>query len=455
MPAIDAPRPFLLAALLLLVLGAACSGADGESAASNPTATPAASTAASDTRDGWRAPITLPVTPGPAPEHTILDPALDPLPGARTLVGTDDSAPAPHAYQIEVPDDWNGDLVLFAHGFRGFGPELTVQAPPIREHLIANGFAWAASSYAENGYRPAIGARDTARMLPLFEQLVGPARRVYLYGQSMGGNVVTVSLEGAQTRGLYDGAVSECGVMTASGIVDYLLSWGALAGYLSGTDITTPATDPGELLTTLREEVSPALGSPEDPTPAGETLKNAVLHLTGGPRPLFDEGYAVQYQTNFATLFGAVLNPSPANAVAQNADTIYEVDDGLASTSDEINRGVTRVRSNSAFQDPELYPEFAPATGDIAVPLLTIHGTGDLFVPIHLEQQYRRLVESAGHGDLLVQRAIARAGHCAFSLPERIRAFDDLVAWVETGAAPPGDNLLAALTTAGATFTID
>jgi pimeloyl-ACP methyl ester carboxylesterase len=440
----------VLAALLALA-AAACSGSDAEDAP--PTTIPTSMTA--DPRAGWRTPVTLPVTPVPPPEHTIIDPSFDALPGARAFFGTDDSDPAPHGYQIELPDDWNGDLVLFAHGFRGYTPELTVQAPIIREHLIQNGYAWAASSYAENGYRPAIGARDTARLLPLFENLVGAPERVYLYGQSMGGNVTTLSLEGAQTRDLYDGAVSECGVMTASGIVDYLLSWGALAGYLSDTDITTPATDAGELLATIREEVAPVLGPPDDPTERGETMKNAVLHLTGGPRPSFDEGYEGQYQNNFATLFGAVLNPSPGNAVAQNADTVYQVDDGLAATSDEINRGITRVQSNPDFQDPELYPEFAPATGDIGVPLLTIHGTGDLFVPIHLEQQYRRLVEAAGNGDLLVQRAIARAGHCMFSYAERTRAFDDLVAWVETGVAPPGDNLLGELTNVGATFTVD
>ena len=445
-------RVFLTALSLLLAFAAVgCSGSDAEDA-TTPAKT-ASSTA--DPRELWRTPVTLPVTPVPLPDYTIADPFFEPLAGARAFFGTDDSDPAPHAYQVEVPDDWNGDLVLFAHGFRGFGPDLTVHPPPIREHLIQNGFAWAASSYTENGYRPGIGARDTARLLPLFENLVGTPARAYLYGQSMGGNVVTVSLEGAETRDLYAGAVSECGVTTASGIVDYLLSWGALAGYLSGTDITTASTDAGELLATLRTEVSPALGPPDNPTASGETMKNAILHLTGGPRPLFDEGYQGQYQNNFATLFGAVLNPAPANAVAQNADTVYEVDAGLAATSDEINSGITRVQSNPAYQDPELYPEFAPATGEIAVPLLTIHGTGDLFVPIHLEQQYRRLVDAAGSGDLLVQRAIARSGHCMFSYVERTRAFDDLVAWVETGLAPPGDDLLADLTNAGAVFTTD
>ena len=55
------------------------------------------------------------------------------LPGATALWGVHKGA----GYQIEVPDDWNGDLVMYAHGFRGNGTELTVDMPRIREFLTA------------------------------------------------------------------------------------------------------------------------------------------------------------------------------------------------------------------------------------------------------------------------------------------------------------------------------
>src|SRR5262245_56996245 len=47
-------------------------------------------------------------------------------------------------FRIEVPRDWNGDLVLYAHGFRGTGLELTVSNPRIRRWLVTHGYAWAA-----------------------------------------------------------------------------------------------------------------------------------------------------------------------------------------------------------------------------------------------------------------------------------------------------------------------
>src|SRR5262249_20834248 len=155
----------------------------------------------------------LPVTPVAGDYHTV-DPKFDALAGARAVYGTEDhAAGGQEAYQIEVPDQWNGDVVFFAHGFRGSVPELTVSMPPIREYLIEHGYAWAASSYSENGYDPGIGARDTKNLRDNFARLAGVAepKHSYIYGQSMGGNVVTVSLGEYPT--LYDGALAECGAL--------------------------------------------------------------------------------------------------------------------------------------------------------------------------------------------------------------------------------------------------
>jgi hypothetical protein len=87
------------------------------------------------------------------PDYVIADPAFEALPGAEAFAGTIDTDGAEHAYRIEVPDDWNGTLVLYAHGF--VGPqqeELVVQDPPLRPLFVQQGIAWAASSYSANGY---------------------------------------------------------------------------------------------------------------------------------------------------------------------------------------------------------------------------------------------------------------------------------------------------------------
>ena len=70
------------------------------------------------------------------------------LPGATAFWGIHKNA----GYRVEVPENWNGDLVLYCHGYRGTGSELTVGNPSIRNFLVENGYAWAASSYSTNKY---------------------------------------------------------------------------------------------------------------------------------------------------------------------------------------------------------------------------------------------------------------------------------------------------------------
>jgi len=94
-----------------------------------------------------------------------------------------------------------------------------------------------------------------------------------------------------------------------------------------------------------------------------------------------------------------------------------------------------------------------PFDGRLERPTLTMHGTGDLFVPIFLEQSLKRAVAAAGKDALLAQRIYRIAGHCGFSQPEMIKAFDDLVAWVHKGARPAGDDVNGDLSNAGLTFT--
>jgi hypothetical protein len=58
-------------------------------------------------------------------------------------------------YLINVPPDWNGGLVLFAHGYQGEGAGRGMAQPePLGNHLTERGYAWAASGYRAWGYRP-------------------------------------------------------------------------------------------------------------------------------------------------------------------------------------------------------------------------------------------------------------------------------------------------------------
>ena len=99
------------------------------------------------------------------PEYFVDESKLpfEALPGAEAYWGVHAGA----GYQIEVPDNWNGSLVVWAHGFRGAGLELTVDQHPLRALLIPSGYAWAASTYSKNDYnvgtlmRPGLEALDS------------------------------------------------------------------------------------------------------------------------------------------------------------------------------------------------------------------------------------------------------------------------------------------------------
>ncbi|MBK8560001.1 DUF6351 family protein [Candidatus Amarobacter glycogenicus] len=379
---------------------------------------------------------------------TAKDPSFAPLAGAKAAFGQIDRA----AYQIEVPDSWNGELVMFAHGFAGFGTEVAVQAPPaaLRRYLVANGYAWAASSYSENGYVPGIGADDTLALKKLFITKYGEPKRTYITGASMGGNVVALALE--NQPGEYDGGLALCGALMGIGQIDYLISWVAVAEYTSG--LAFPIGQPGaDLGTLILQEMPKVLGSSATPTQRGLRFASIIKNLTGGTRPFFQEGFREQYAVNFGL---ALLDPERkglVNRAATNTGVVYHIDPGLGLTDAEVNAGVRRFASDAAARNAEQYPDAALTTGKISVPLLTLHNTGDLFVPITMERDYKKAVTEAGKSDLLVQRAIRAGGHCKFSEPELTTAFQDLAAWVRDGKKPKGEDLSGDLANAGMEFT--
>src|SRR5438105_1280601 len=110
------------------------------------------------------APTPTPVVLAALGPWQIVDPSFTALPGAKAYWGVLNRA----AFRIEVPDNWNGDLVMYAHGYPGEGPQLTVSPSYNRAHFIAQGFAWAASSCSANGYDPDVCVTDTLALRDYF-----------------------------------------------------------------------------------------------------------------------------------------------------------------------------------------------------------------------------------------------------------------------------------------------
>jgi hypothetical protein len=71
--------------------------------------------------------------------------------------------------------------------------------------------------------------------------------------------------------------------------------------------------------------------------------------------------------------------------------------------------------------------------GQLRIPVLSMHTTGDGLVVPPNERAYSSVVAAAGNQDMLRQVFVHRAGHCAFSPAETIAALQQLLHRVESG----------------------
>jgi dienelactone hydrolase len=350
------------------------------------------------------------------------------------------------AYLIEVPANWRGGLVVYAHGIQyGPGPG-AVAAPPIGIHVLDEGHAWIASGYRAREYRPDLAIEDLVALRELFVKEIGPPHWTIIYGQSMGGHIVVASLE--LRPGLYQGGLAECGLVDGISIADYLLAYTAAAELISGVPLLD-APDKETFVRILNERVVPALGMPGSYTARGRQFDSVVKYLMGADQvghdlPLRLHGLQGRYLLNMTYRNPDVQKEDrPGVRAASTVHIRYRIDPGLGLTEDELNARVRRLHAAKGARSPSADPVYAERTGRLTVPLITLHETGDAWVPLSLEQSYRRRTIAAGTDQLLVQRVMRAGSHCGFDGETREQAFDDLVAWIERGVRPQGEDVLA------------
>ena len=307
------------------------------------------------------------------------------------------------------PPQWNGDLVMWAHGYRGNGTVLTVSPPDfgLRQRLLDQGYAWAASSYAGNGYDIRTGVQSTRSLADLFGGVVDRPHRTYIAGVSMGGHVIGRSLE--QYPGFYEGALPLCGVHGRPGTVRLLPR---LQPHRPGAGRRAGLSDPDRLRGHRGAADQYGAGhrrhlacSPRSrpTTSAGSSGPSRSTGPAGnGPAPTA----AFAFWKNFLfSLAQPAVEPTPEDPtalrpgqIATNLLTRYQPNQPV-----DVNRTVQRVvpedlrerLSPSLTQIPKIF-------GRPGVPVLSLHGLGDLFVTFSMEQHYAV--------DVALQRAEPPAG---------------------------------------------
>lgn len=349
-------------------------------------------------------------------------------------------------YEIDVPAAWNGDLVLYAHGI--VQAEQPVAAPTIqdgynylRAALLSAGFAVAASSYSSNGWSLDDAVRRTHQLSGIFKARVGSPARTYLAGHSMGALAIVKMLE--TFPGQYDGALPMCGPLggalhelqyagDARVTLDYFFP-GLLPGdpfhVPAGTQYLSP-TDPGGPSLLFLQVYSALLSNPltvmkwatvaKLPFASSTELFSSALYVVGfGLRYTNDLVERVHdkipYDNRLST-YTVLAGPTPA------ADTAL------------LNLGVARYDADRAALN--YYERNYAPSGQLEVPVLTLHTTRDPAIPRDHEDLFAATVAAAGRSDFLVRREVNAWGHCAFAPADVQAAFSDLVQWVTTGVRP-------------------
>jgi len=369
----------------------------------------------------------------------------------------------------QVPDNWNGILILASHGFGPPIPNSWRLPPPIQNALLARGYAVAGSSYDPSGSWWALesAVRDQFETIDAFTTAVGEEpERVLALGTSMGGLVS--ALEAEQGAGIIDGALSTCGLVAGA---IHLNNYQLDAEYtIAKLLIPAPGpklvdfANPGEGAASggaLTAAVQAAQASPEGRARLSLVfgLLNVVPVAPGVPEPAPNDAAAIeatQYASavqsfpllNFIQFgrywielaaggngawtrgedFAELLNHSPYHDVVRELYRTAGLD--LKADLESLNAGATIGADPGAIASLE---ETSVPTGKLEVPQLTLHTTADPLVPVQHESVYADVVRRAGGNSLLRQAYVDHWGHCTFTPAELVASVEALRQRVETG----------------------
>ncbi|KMS76364.1 membrane protein [Streptomyces viridochromogenes] len=359
-------------------------------------------------------------------------------------------------YAIAVPADWNGSLVVHAHG----GPDLGAESDPTRSLddlgrwsvMVKEGYAWAGSSYRRGGYGTRMAAADTESVRRLFVEEFGTPRRTYAHGQSWGGNVAAKVVEtyGAGDRGrhgAYDGALLTNGVLGGgSRGYDYRVDLRVVYQYYCANH-PRPTEPQYPLWQGLR---------------AGSTMTSAVLRArlqecTGYAYPA-QERTALQ-QRNLDDILAVTRIPERTlESHLRFATFTFRdiVHDRLGGRNPFGNQG---VRYSGSHDDAALnagVERFAPdptavrdlsydsdLTGKVSIPVLTLHAIDDPTAFVEHEAAYRATLHGARRDGHLVQTFTRESEHSELSDAEYANSMAALDAWVRKGRKPTAGSVAA------------
>lgn len=336
---------------------------------------------------------------------------------ASTEIGSRDGA----AFRIDKPDDYNGQLLVYCHGYAG-GP-VTFREDALRGDL-ANyyklGFAVIQSGYSRGGWAVEQAMQETEALRKYFVSKYGKPRRTIVAGHSMGGHL-TVALIEKHPDG-YDAGLPFCGALQPAHVFGKSREFDALVlfdhffpGIIGSAARPAPASGAG----------APLAGAITAAVKADPAKAEDLRQWLGLKRPAEIPGLI-----SFMTSIQMELVQRTGGNPFDNRDTVYSGGPG----DDLVNRGVKRYASDPAAA--AYMRAWYTTTGELRRPVLAVHTTYDPIVPAYAANDYRDLVHLKGNDPRFVQRWVVRDGHCTMTPAEMLGAFNDLLKWLDSGVRP-------------------
>ena len=362
------------------------------------------------------------------------------------------------AYKVEVPNPWNGVLVLYSHGYVTPGspnPATDAGDPFTGGVLLSQGFALAGSSYSTTGWAVQQALGDQIALLDWFKAKVGAPQKTIAWGHSLGGLITAGLIQKHPER--FDAALPMCGAV-AGGIgvwnqaLDSAFAFKTLLAANTGLQVVN-ITNPPLNLNTAEVVLAGAQGTAQGR--ARIALVSALGDIpgwftTGSPEPASSDYasreanqflWAQQVDFPFVFAFRAELEARAGGNPSWNTDVNYH--EQLAKSVDrEEVRALYQQAGLSLEQDLEALANAQRIAAkpsavnylahnitidnELHMPVLTMHTTGDGLVTVQNEQAYASAVRDDEDQRLLREVFVHRAGHCEFTPAETLTAFQAL-----------------------------
>lgn len=365
--------------------------------------------------------------------------AVDMAPAAPTGC-VDEQRANGELYRICMPDllAWNGDLVVYAHGYVPEWEPLAIpaEATQIGAAVTFQGYAFATTSYRTNGLAVLPALADLQLLVDEFTLEHPEVEDVLLIGFSQGGLITTLSVE--QFPQIYAGGLSGCGpIGGAQPMLDYFINFRIIFDYFfPGLMPGSPLDIPPDFIDGLADggivwddfftdNIAPDVTAPEN-----ASLVDQLLRVTDAPYDLSHATETISDALRFSVYTAHDISLTFGASPFDNQDTVYTGSDDDAALNAAVPRYTADPDARAALADYD-------TGGDLTVPLVTLHTTLDPVVPFWHDALYAAKVSAAGADILHDSRPVERYGHCNFETNEVLAAFDLLVDRVNN---PPSEE---------------